>query len=156
VREASGSRARGARGRPRFAPTVPSGSGGRAAHRPPATSFTRAFRRWAGVPRSPFRRPSPQGPPVTSRSSPDFDITFVQDRIQKPLPSADGTFPEKDDFRLNFGVSDNFWRRTGRGARPTIASRRPGWPVRMAWTPTSSRSPGLMTFSRGVAGAAAA
>ena len=37
-----------------------------------------------------------------------FDPMFVWDRIQKPQQSADGTFPNKDDYRLNFVLSYDF------------------------------------------------
>jgi len=38
----------------------------------------------------------------------DFDVTFVWDRIEKPRQSSDGTFPEKDDFRLNLALGFDF------------------------------------------------
>jgi hypothetical protein len=38
----------------------------------------------------------------------DIDISFVWDRTQKPPPLADGTFPEKDDYRLLVGLSYEF------------------------------------------------
>ena len=38
----------------------------------------------------------------------DFDVTFVWDRIEKPRPTSDGTFPEKDDYRLNLGLGFDF------------------------------------------------
>jgi putative salt-induced outer membrane protein YdiY len=38
----------------------------------------------------------------------DFDVTFVWDRIEKPRQSADGTFPKKDDFRVNFALGFDF------------------------------------------------
>ncbi len=37
-----------------------------------------------------------------------FDPMFVWDRIQKPQQNADGTFPMKDDYRLNFVLSFDF------------------------------------------------
>ena len=38
----------------------------------------------------------------------DFDPTFVWDRIQNPQQNSDGTFPQKDDYRLNFVLSYDF------------------------------------------------
>jgi hypothetical protein len=38
----------------------------------------------------------------------DFDVTFVWDRIERPRPASDGTFPLKDDYRLNFGLGFDF------------------------------------------------
>jgi putative salt-induced outer membrane protein YdiY len=38
----------------------------------------------------------------------DFDVTFVWDRIQKPRPNSDDTFPEKDDYRLNLALGFDF------------------------------------------------
>jgi hypothetical protein len=38
----------------------------------------------------------------------DFFTTFVWDRIEKPRPTADGTLPEKDDYRLNLGLAFDF------------------------------------------------
>jgi hypothetical protein len=35
----------------------------------------------------------------------DFFATFVWDHIQKPRPTADGTVPKKDDYRLNIGLA---------------------------------------------------
>jgi len=34
----------------------------------------------------------------------DLDISFVWDRTQKPQTRADGAAPEKDDYRLIFGI----------------------------------------------------
>lgn len=38
----------------------------------------------------------------------DLDVSLVWDRIQKPQTRADGTVPEKDDYRLIFGISYEF------------------------------------------------
>ena len=38
----------------------------------------------------------------------DLDVSFVWDRTQKPQRRADGTLPEKDDFRLLVGVTWEF------------------------------------------------
>ncbi|MCG6950305.1 MAG: DUF481 domain-containing protein [Acidobacteria bacterium] len=38
----------------------------------------------------------------------DFDIAWVWDRIRDPRQSADGTFPDQDDFRTIFGVGFSF------------------------------------------------
>jgi putative salt-induced outer membrane protein YdiY len=38
----------------------------------------------------------------------DFFTTFVWDRIEKPRPTADGTLPKKDDYRLNLGLVLDF------------------------------------------------
>ena len=38
----------------------------------------------------------------------EFDPTFVWDRIQNPQQNSDGTFPRKDDYRLNFALSYDF------------------------------------------------
>jgi hypothetical protein len=38
----------------------------------------------------------------------DFDMTLVWDRIEKPRPNSDGTFPEKDDYRLNLALGFDF------------------------------------------------
>ena len=38
----------------------------------------------------------------------DFDVTFVWDRIQDPRQNADGTSPEKDDFRTIFALGYSF------------------------------------------------
>ena len=35
-------------------------------------------------------------------------LTFIWDRIQKPQVRADGTVPEKDDFRLMLGLDFEF------------------------------------------------
>ena len=34
----------------------------------------------------------------------DLDISFIWDRIQNPQQRADGSTPEKDDFRLMIGL----------------------------------------------------
>jgi len=38
----------------------------------------------------------------------DFDISFVWDHTENPKAAADGTVPEKDDFRLIFGLGLEF------------------------------------------------
>ena len=38
----------------------------------------------------------------------DVDISFVWDRTQDPPPLADGTLPERDDYRLLVGLSYEF------------------------------------------------
>jgi hypothetical protein len=38
----------------------------------------------------------------------DLDISFIWDRIGKPQQRADGTTPEKDDYRLMIGVGYDF------------------------------------------------
>lgn len=38
----------------------------------------------------------------------DLDVSFVWDRTQKPEPRADGTVPEKDDYRLMVGLAYEF------------------------------------------------
>jgi hypothetical protein len=38
----------------------------------------------------------------------DLDVSFIWDRIQKPQVRADGTVPEKDDFRLMLGLGFEF------------------------------------------------
>jgi hypothetical protein len=38
----------------------------------------------------------------------DIDISFVWDRTQNPQKRADGTTPEKDDYRFIFGLSYDF------------------------------------------------
>ena len=38
----------------------------------------------------------------------DLDVSLVWDRTQKPQTRADGTVPEKDDFRLIFGLAYEF------------------------------------------------
>ncbi len=38
----------------------------------------------------------------------DFDVTFVWDRIEKPRQASDGSFPTKDDYRLNFALGFDF------------------------------------------------
>jgi putative salt-induced outer membrane protein YdiY len=38
----------------------------------------------------------------------DFDVTFVWDRIEKPRQNSDGTFPKKDDYRLNLALGFDF------------------------------------------------
>ena len=38
----------------------------------------------------------------------DFDVSFVWDRTENPPPSADGTTPKQDDFRLMVGVGFEF------------------------------------------------
>ena len=38
----------------------------------------------------------------------DLDVSFVWDRTQKPQARADGSVPEKDDFRLMVGVGFEF------------------------------------------------
>jgi hypothetical protein len=38
----------------------------------------------------------------------DFDVTFVWDRIERPRQDSDGTFPRKDDYRLNLGLGFDF------------------------------------------------
>jgi hypothetical protein len=34
----------------------------------------------------------------------DFDFSVTWDRVQNPVPKEDGTVPQKDDFRLSFGL----------------------------------------------------
>jgi len=34
----------------------------------------------------------------------DFDVSFVWDRVQDPIPYEDGTVPEQDDYRLILGI----------------------------------------------------
>ncbi len=34
----------------------------------------------------------------------DFDISFVWDRTKDPVPRADGTVPEQNDFQLIFSI----------------------------------------------------
>jgi len=38
----------------------------------------------------------------------DFDLSFVWDRTAEPQPRADGSIPEKDDYRLIFGLGYEF------------------------------------------------
>ena len=38
----------------------------------------------------------------------DLDVSFVWDRTQKPEARADGTVPEKDDYRLILGLAYEF------------------------------------------------
>ena len=38
----------------------------------------------------------------------DLDVSFVWDRIQKPEPRADGSVPEKDDYRLMVSLAYEF------------------------------------------------
>ncbi|MEJ2582868.1 MAG: DUF481 domain-containing protein [Acidobacteriota bacterium] len=38
----------------------------------------------------------------------DFDVSWVWDRIQIPRQNADGTTPERDDFRTIFGIGFSF------------------------------------------------
>ena len=38
----------------------------------------------------------------------DFDVSLIWDRTDSPQPAADGTIPEKDDFRLTVGVGFDF------------------------------------------------
>ena len=38
----------------------------------------------------------------------DFDISFVWDRTKDPIPRADGTVPEQDDFQLIFSLGVDF------------------------------------------------
>ena len=38
----------------------------------------------------------------------DMDVTFVWDRVQQPQPREDGSIPERDDYRLIFGLSYEF------------------------------------------------
>jgi hypothetical protein len=38
----------------------------------------------------------------------DLDVSFVWDRIQKPRVRADGSVPEKDDYRLMLGLGFDF------------------------------------------------
>lgn len=38
----------------------------------------------------------------------DLDVSFVWDRTAKPRPRADGTVPEKDDYRLIVGLGYDF------------------------------------------------
>ena len=38
----------------------------------------------------------------------DLDVSFVWDRIQKPQARADGSVPEKDDYRLMLGLGFEF------------------------------------------------
>lgn len=38
----------------------------------------------------------------------DFDVSLVWDRTEAPPPSADGTVPKQDDFRLTVGVGLDF------------------------------------------------
>jgi len=38
----------------------------------------------------------------------DFDFTLVWDRIEDPRPDSNGIEPEKDDFRLTFGLGFDF------------------------------------------------
>ena len=38
----------------------------------------------------------------------DLDISLVWDRTQKPQPRSDGSIPEKDDYRLIFGIAYEF------------------------------------------------
>ena len=38
----------------------------------------------------------------------DVDVCWVWDRVQDPRPLEDGTFPQKDDTRLVFGLGWSF------------------------------------------------
>jgi len=38
----------------------------------------------------------------------DFDVTFVWDRIQDPRSSSEGVMPERDDYRVSFGLGFDF------------------------------------------------
>jgi len=38
----------------------------------------------------------------------DFDLSMVWDRIKEPRPNADGSVPEKDDYRLIIGIGYDF------------------------------------------------
>ena len=38
----------------------------------------------------------------------ELDVSLVWDRIESPKPSADGTIPEKDDYRLILGLGYDF------------------------------------------------
>jgi hypothetical protein len=38
----------------------------------------------------------------------DLDISFIWDRIGKPQQRADGSTPEKDDYRLMIGLGYEF------------------------------------------------
>ena len=38
----------------------------------------------------------------------DFDVSWVWDRIEDPQPDADGLVPERDDYRLVFGLGLSF------------------------------------------------
>lgn len=38
----------------------------------------------------------------------DLDVRFILDRVEKPVPTADGSVPERNDTRLQVGVSYEF------------------------------------------------
>jgi hypothetical protein len=38
----------------------------------------------------------------------DLDISFIWDRIDKPQQRADGSTPERDDYRLMIGLGYEF------------------------------------------------
>jgi len=38
----------------------------------------------------------------------DLDLTFTWDRVQDPQPAANGTVPERDDYRFTVGISYEF------------------------------------------------
>ena len=38
----------------------------------------------------------------------DFEVTFVFDRIEKPVPNSDGTRPQPNDYRLTAGIGIDF------------------------------------------------
>ena len=38
----------------------------------------------------------------------DLDVSFIWDHIQDPKPSADGTVPKNDDYRLILALGIDF------------------------------------------------
>ena len=38
----------------------------------------------------------------------DTDLTFIWDRVNSPLTTAEGVTPEPDDFRVTFGFGIDF------------------------------------------------